>query len=501
MFIPFGEWAPDTIDLGDDAVVCKNVIPMVDHYAPFPRLNSYSSALDSRAQGAFAARDIDGTIYNFAGNATKLNKSASATYSDISRTSGGPYATGTDEQWNFTQFGRNVYATNFTDVIQSYTMGSSTNFSALSGSPPHARYMGIMGNDFLMLGNLDTGTYRVQWSPQGNPSGTWGTDPATLADYQDLASEWGWVKGVVGGTVGTIFQEHAITRAQFSGSPLGFEFFRVEENKGTQIPGSICKIGNGIFYRGYDGFYIFDGQQSQPIGVGKVDKFFSDDVDYNYLDRIRTICDQKNMLVYMAYCSKNNVGGLQDKIMVYNYSPNAQKRWTLISFLEDTDNTFNGIEILTAAMAEGYTLDSLDSLSGSLDALSASLDSEIYTGGTFNLAAFNQTHKLGYFNGSSLLALFDCGEFQPIPGKRSEITLIRPLIDSQNSSTTINCNWKYRNNLTDNLTVAGIGTPNSTGDVPMRINAFYHRSHFVVSGGFDKAIGMEILEVKEAGVR
>ena len=504
MMIPFGEWKPDAPDLGAHSTVCKNVLPRDDHYTQMLGTSVFSNNLEGssstvRPHGAFSARDIDGTVYNFAGNNTKLFLLSGTTWNDISRTSGGAYATGTDEQWNFTQFGRNVYATNFTDAIQVYAMGSSTNFAALAGSPPKARYMGVVGNDFLMLGNTDTATYGVQWSPQGNPAGTWGTDAATLADSQALASEWGWVKGVVGGWRGTIFQEHAITIAQFVGSPNAFDFFRVEENRGTQIPGSICKTGVGIFYRGYDGFYIFDGQQSQPIGTGKVDKFFNDDVDYNYLDRARAVCDQQKMLVYMSYTSINAFAGRPDRILVYNYSPTASNRWSLIDLSSDASL---GVNCLFQALSAGYTLDTLDTLSSSIDALSASLDSEIYTGGSFNLGGFDSANELCFFNGSAMRAQIETGEFQPIPGNRSEVTLIRPLIEDSGGNMSLSLDWKYRNKLSDAITTIGSYSQlSSTGDIPLRANAFYHRGVFVIQSGFSKALGMDVLEIKPGGVR
>lgn len=500
MFIPFAEWKPDSPDLGDDAITITNVIPMEDHYIPMPTFNGYSlNNLTYRAQGAFAARDIDGTIYNFAGDAQNLYRLSSSSYSNISRVAGGIYTTGSDEQWNFTQFGRNVYATNFNDVIQVYTMGSSTNFAALAGSPPHARYLGVVGNDFLMLGNLDIGTYTVQWSPQGNPAGTWGTDPATLADKQDLASEWGWIKGVVGGWYGTIFQEHAITRAQFAGSPLGFEFFRVEENKGTFIPGSICKIGGGIFYRGFDGFYIFDGQQSIPIGVNRVDRFFSDDFDNNYPDRVRTVCDQTKMLVYMSYPSSNNDAGACDRMLIYNYSPTAQKKWTLIDLLPDS---LTGIECLHSFLSEGYTLDSLDTLSGSIDALVASLDSESYTGGVYSLGAFSIAAELGLFNSGALTSYLTTGEFQPVPMSRSQITRVRPIIDTQTTAPSMSLDWYYRVTQQASPTHSGaFGQLSATGDFVPRVNGHYHRGKISMIGAFDKAMGLEILEVTSTGER
>lgn len=492
MIIPFGEYLPDLPSFGNPgATIAKNVIPGGIHYEQFLAMAVYSNALTARAQGAFSARDIDGTVYNFAGDATKLYRLSSATYSDVSRLAGGAYSTGTDEQWNFTQFGRQVVATNFNNAVQVYTMGSSSNFAALGGSPPKARYCTIVKNDFLVLGDLDTGTYKVQWSPQGNISGTWGTDAATLADSQDLNSEFGFVRQVVGGAYGTIFQEQAITRMTFVGSPLAFTFDQMETGKGTQAPGSVCKIGNAIFYLGLDGFYIFDGSQSIPIGANKIDKTFFADLDQNYMDRIRSVADLRKMIVYMSYPGSGNTGGRPNRMMVYNYSPNAQRRWARV----DIDT-----ECLNATRATGYTLDSLDTLSSSIDALTASLDSEIYTGGQFILAAFDSDKKLNFFNGAALTATLETAEFQLFPGRRSELLKSRPIVEGD-SNTVITLTPLHRNELADSYTTDTAISLNSTGIFPMRANDMFHRQRVSISGGFTSASGIDLLEVADVGER
>lgn len=483
MQMPFGEWTPDLPSFNNPGCnIAKNIIPGGLHYEQLPSLTVYSNALTARPQGAFAARDIDGTVYNFAGDATKLYKRSSVTYSDVTRSSGGAYSTGTDEQWNFTQFGRNVYAANYSDAIQSFTMGSSTNFAALAGSPPQARYLAVVKNDFLVLGDLSTATYRVQWSPQGNPAGTWGTDPATLADFQDLDSEFGFIRQIVGGQYGVIFQEQAITRMTFVGSPLAFVFDQVETNKGTQAPGSVCKVGNNIFYLGLDGFYMFNGQYSEPIGANKVDKTFFADLDQNYMDRIRSIVDQRKMLIYMSYAGAGNTGGRPNKLMIFNYSPNAQRRWAQAEI--DT-------EILCASLADGYTLDTLDTLSSSIDALTVSLDSEMYTGGQYSLAAFDSSNKLNYFNGSALTATLETTEFQGADGHRTQIGEICPLIEGD-SNTVITLTVLHRNQLTASYTTEPTISLNASGYFTPRVNDFYHRYRTSISGGFTTASGLQI---------
>lgn len=495
MFIPFGEWTPDLPSLNNPgSALILNVLPAGMHYEPFRQAVIYSSnGLNDRAQGAFPARDIDGTVFNFAGDATKLYRLSTSAYSDISRVSGGAYSTNADEQWNFTQFGRNVYATNFTDDIQVFTMGSSANFSTLIGAPPRARYMGIVHNDFLVLGDTVDGTYRVQWSPQGNPAGTWGTDQATLADFQDLASEYGFIRAVVGGAYGTIIQEKAITRMTFVGSPLAFTFDIMETGKGTQVPGSVCKVGNNIFYYGIDGFYFFDGSSSIPIGVNKVDKYFRDDFDVNYKDRVRTVADEKKQIIYMYYPSVSQGGA----IMCYNYSPNAQKRWSRIVIIDSG--------LLCSALVEGYTLDSLDSLSGSIDDLTFSLDSEQYTGGQYSLAFINDNgNTLNYFNGVPMDAVLLTTEFQIVPGRRSEITLARAIIDNNEDifpDYNILVEVLHRNK----QSIAASGSDdygeNDSGYINMRVNDFYHQFSVLILNGFLKAQGIEIIDFRDTGGR
>ena len=159
-----------------------------------------------------------------------------------------------------------------------------------------------------MLAGLDTGVARVQWSPQGDPAGTWGSDPATGADYQDLDPTNGFIRQIVGGEYGVIFQERAITRMTFVGSPLWFQFDEVESGRGTQAPGSVVKVGNAIFYLGFDGFYLFDGTASRPIGVNRVNKSFLSDVDANYLHRVKAVAHPQEPLVYFFYPSASVVG-------------------------------------------------------------------------------------------------------------------------------------------------------------------------------------------------
>ena len=492
MFLKFGEYLPDLPALNNPGMVtAKNVLPKTDSYGQFPSLVSSYDALTARCQGAFSARDADGTAFNFAGDASKLYNLISSAWDNASKVGG--YTTGNTERWFYTQYGRRVLATNFADAIQSFTMGTSSDFSDLTGSPPKARYITTV-KDFVLLGNINDSVAgvvpnRVQWSGLGDPT-TWTPSAATQSDYQDLDSAAGWVMQVVGGEYGTVFQERAINRMTYVGSPLVFQFDAVEQGRGTQAPASVVKVGGFIFYLGLEGFYVFNGQTSEPIGAGKVDKTFYSDLDQNYLDRISGIADPINKLIFWSYPGSGNTGGRANKMLTFNYAPNAQKRWSYAEV---------DCETLVNSLAPSYTLDGLDSISGSLDALPYSLDSRLYTGNQSALSAFNSNHKLANFTGTALDAVLETGEAQLNPAGRTNITKIKPSVVGTNAVSTIQLGT--RNVRTEAQTYSTAVSLNSTGEAPVRSNAFYHSIRTNITGGFDDAQGLDLTIANAIGMR
>lgn len=498
MLIEFGEWLPDLARPGRNGTdYLHNVIPIGNHYEPFRGLAVFSGALNARPQGAHSTRDADGTVFNFSGNATKLYKLSGTTWSDVSKVGG--YTTGADERWSFITFGRRVIATNYTDAIQSYLMGTSSVFANLSGSPPNARYIAAV-KDFVVLGNTSDGVsgavpHRAQWSALGDPTASWASDEATQADYQDLDSNRGFITQVVGGEYGVIFQERAIWRMTYAGSPLIFQFDKVEDNRGTQAPGSVVKVGNLIYYLGYDGFYVFDGIRSTPIGAHKVDNTLFAELDQNYLERVKGVADPRKPLIYWAVPVTSNTGGRPNAIYCYNYRNGRFSRIGL-SVSIDMENIYT---VFTA----GYTLDSLDSVSSSIDALAYSLDSTEWTGGAINLAAFNSDHKLCYFTGSILDCFMRGPWLEPSPGYFTQITRMRPVVEAgtgQNPSITcgsVNKNAWHSGDiaLSDNAVI------NAGGFANIRARARYHAPYCTITGNWQKAIGVEIIQMAKAGQR
>lgn len=481
MIIPFGEWMPDLPDFTNPgATVAKNVIPVAKGYQQLRALTATTDAMDAYARGGMTARDKDGNVYVYIGNETKLYKASSSTLSNSSKVGG--YATAAEERWEFAKWGETVIATNFSDAVQSSTIGAAA-FADLAGSPPKARHIGVV-RDFVVLGNIfDSGDgnvpHRVRWSAINNPE-SWTIDAATQSDEQDLP-EGGWVRGIVGGEYGVVFMERQIVRMTYVGSPVIFQFDVVESSRGTLIPGSIAKLGATIFYWAPDGFYaLTNGATSQPIGIEKVDRTLGADLDLDNLHRVSSAVDPVNKVVVWAYPSVSS-DGTPDKLAIYNWSTN---RWSQAEV--ESELVMNG-------QAFGISMDDLDALTTNLDTFTTSLDSQTLAGGSLLLAGVDTAHKQGGFDGTPLTATLETGEFQPVRGRRSYLRAVRPLTDGATSSVVIRSRTRQADSLTDSASSA----VNADGICPVRVSSRYFRVQETISGGFTDAQGVEVDAVQD----
>jgi hypothetical protein len=475
--IPVGEYLPDQPAYsGAGATRVLNMVPRTARsYGPLPSLAVYSGALTARCQGGLFVRDTDASTHGFAGDATKLYKltAGSTAWSDVSIAAG--YSTAADERWSMAFYGRRLIATNWFDPIQSYVIGTSALFANLAAAAPQARYVAVV-KDFVMVANTFDATdgnqpQRVWWSGIDDPT-SWPTIGSASAaqvqsDRQDLPGDGGWIQGLVGNLEaadGAVFQENAIYRAQYVGSPAIFSFHRIDGARGTPAPGSIASLGPFCFYLADNGFFQFNGAQSVPIGAGKVDRTFWSDVDTSYLYRITSSIDPVNKLVFWGYPGSGNSGGTPNKILVFNWELG---RW---GYGEQA------LEILLQSRAFGYTLDQLDPF-GTLETLPFPLDSRVWTGnGRFLLSAMDTDHKLATFSGANMAASIDTAEAQIFPGQRAFVSGIKPITDS--AAATVAAGTRAL--LGDSVTYGSDTSMDATGVCPMRSEGRYHRARLSI---------------------
>ena len=489
--IPFAAWLPDIAPFQSAASSdVLNVVPSSTGFRPFTDLGIITGATVARVQGAFSVRDVVGSIHNFCGDATKLYKLSSngLTWNDVSRSVGGAYATPSDGWWDFTLFGQNVIATNGFDVVQVYSLTTLTTFAALAGSPPSSFFTGSI-RDFAILARKIGQWNRITWSAINN-SADWVQSSTTMSDFQDFP-DGGAIQGFVGGEFGLVFLERRVYRMAFAGPPIIFRFDQLSNSLGCRIEKSIASYSDLVFFLSNDGFtMIRGGTDIIPIGNDKVDRTFETLFNASVPQYCSAAIDPIRKLYLFSFPS-NNSSSTADTIFCYHW-PDGQ--WTKAAV--------NNEIIYTASTQSGFTLDSLDTLGGSLDALPYSLDSKFYAGsGRILLAGFNTSHRQGYFSGMALSALIETGDSQLSIGKKSLLRGLRPMLEG--SAVTPSILIKSRNKLTDPYVSSTAVAANTFGYCPLRVNARYHRAQMTIPAGasWTFAQGVDDLEFTPMSAR
>ena len=447
--LPFGEWLPDGPAFGNPGTVTAlNVVPRTQAaYGPMPGPVPYVAALPNRVCGSYGYRDAAGIVFNFAATASRiyLQQTGATNFVDVSG-AGAPFNTEPppDGFWQMTSFGKRIIATNYVDPVQTYLAGTDSAFHNLSANAPKARFCAVI-RDFLMLGNIvdsldGASQFRLGWPAIGDPTNwpVWGSNAAIelQSDYQDLVqTDLGGITQLIGGHLsaadGAAFCERGIYRIQYSGSPKIFDFQVAEGAAGTDASLSVVtrrlSDGSGVarstcFYLGSDGFYAFDGSGSAGIGGQKVDRFFFDDLDPDYLRQVMGTYDPSRKLIFWFYHGRQNNGWF-NRVLVFNWELG---RWSLLDL---TPAPVEWVESATYSTA-GYNLDQMDPL-GNLEQLKYSLDSRAWTKGNPLLGWFDSSHTQNYTTGPALAPIIDTPELQMFPGKRTRVINSRPLHDAQ----------------------------------------------------------------------
>lgn len=487
-FIPFGEYLPDLPPYQNQgALEALNVAPKLIGYGPIQTFAANTTALTARCQGAFSCLSLDGLVFNFAGDATKLYRMASSgtSWSDVSRTVGGAYATDSAGGWSFTQFGNTVIAVNGVDVPQAFTLGTSTNFAALAGSPPTARFAATV-KDFVFLGRVSSLQNEVRWCGINDPT-SWTVSTTTQADFQDIP-DGGIVMGIVGGESATILQRYGISRATYIGAEFIFQFDKISRSIGCMAENSTAAWENNVFFLSDNGFYQLVGaEQMIPIGENKINDYFLQDFDPTYPQRVVGAIDPAEHRYMVIYPSLAASSGVPDKGLIYHW-PTA--RWSRFEVTLEW--------IYWAQSQSGYTLDTLDTPMPSIDgAPQISFDSSFWSGtGRRVLSAFNSSHQYGVFSGDNMAATVDTGEFGLTPNGRTFIRSARIITDGGTPSLAP----ITRNLPTETVMIGSPVAADAIGRHQLRVNSRYVRARATQPAGATWNFLHGIDDVESVGV-
>lgn len=399
MIFEFGDFAPDlSIMIKGKSPRARNVIPVNDGYIPLPSFISPGvAALPLRCLGAISAKDLDGVTRVYLATAAKIYEISGLSLSDKTRVAGDYALVGTD-QWDFVVGKNQVIGTNITEPVQALTFGGA-NFAALITSTlkPKAKHITVANLDWLVLGNTTDTTYgnrptRVQWSARGNFADF---DPNinTRAGFRDLDQQYGEVVGFHTREFTTVFQEQSISRMTFEGGSTTFRFDLVEKNIGPIAgPGSIANFGPFSFYLSLNGFQMFNGTMSAPIGTDQVDKYVLDIIDYNNLAWVSSAIYPKYNLVIWAIPTPGS--SIPRRLFIYNWSA---KRWSEAEV--DVERLFSSHTISVGVDDINYADLFIDDLPQS----EWLIDDLAFAGGLGVLSAVDDSHLYKTCSGSPMV--------------------------------------------------------------------------------------------------
>ena len=455
----FAEFAPDAAKTDANATsINRNVVPVEGGaYIPALAKSAYSGALSAAPRGAISFQTQDG---NWRVVAATLTEIFILDASDMTWDSAGSGYTGpdTDENWSFATYRGYLYATNVNDGLQRLEMEAGTTFAAVAGSPPAARYAGVV-EDYLVLGALGSDTSAVAWCDTFDAT-DWSTGNADDQSFSDL----GPVMGICGAAKKIIQQRGERYMVHQPGSSVVFAFEKIANARGAIAPMSIIEIGADVAMLAKDGFYF----NNEPIGKGKVDRWFFATVNQSRLRAVQGAFDPLRRVFRWGF----HTGDAAAFDWQLIYSP-VFDRWSVV--------VDNAAYLLTLATA-GLTLGGLAALYATLNDVPYPFGSSVWQGGVDGFAVIGDDNKLSFYEGTALEATLATGEREWSPGQRIDINGIRPEVEGDTAAAAT-ARLGYRSRLQDSVSYTSYNAMNSDGMIPFLANGRYFSAEVKIAAG------------------
>lgn len=490
MMLPFSALEKDRAGLDTGLLtIARNCYPTTIGWGPMPSLAAYGSgALPANCRGMCFVRTKASAYQVYAGTVTKLYKLVSGAWQDVTRTSGN-YTMVDGAYWQFAQYDNLLIAVNGTDVPQKIDIDAGgTNFSALGGSPPVARFVWTVG-DFVFLADA-TNRRRFLCSGFNNPE-HW-TVGALLSD-EFILPDGGNIAGPGRlGSFGLILQDAGAARRLIfvEGDPN--IAWRLEEIQGIRsaVNGYSTIAANGQFYYlAEDGPYglALDGSNT-PIGSHRVSKEFLANCDLARMEEFLGFSDPYSSRIYWAYYRTPSSTSF-DGLMGYDYV--LDRLW-----FAEIDAQF-----WASVIVPGVTLEELDGAYPNIDTMAVSLDSRQFQGGRPTIGAVNADGNLALLTGPNMDAVLRISPTHLVPGARALLTEVYPM-GEWGPDASLSLRIGKRENPMQATTWVGPFSPsNATGIVYPRASARLHELELTISGeGWVHAQGLQTTE-KADGLR
>jgi len=384
-------------------------------------------------------------------------------------------------------------------------LDTDTSWSDLGGSPPKAAVVGRVLDQVVMgdLTDIDASNqpYRVRWSALNNPNGDWVTDRGELSDFRDLDPKYGRITGIIGGRFGIVFQERAIWRMTFIGSPKVFDFEVISVDRGCAAPDSVVTIGFNTYFLSQDGFYVTNGSGVDPIGSQRVSEWFSNEIDQSKYDRPQGALNWLKQCIVWAFIPSGEAGFTRE--IIYSF---AEDKWSYAN---------EAVDYLVKAKTDAVNLGSLATLyPGGIGDIGVIGSSE-FESKNYTLAAFVKPTDTGPYvaegyvesgyveespNGSEFSVLsgaareatIEIGDFQVYPGSNAHVSGILPMVENATGNTTTQVLSRSKQGMAQSASPATI--EGDDGFCPHKVDARFVAARVVVPAGasWDNATAVHI---------
>lgn len=499
--IPLGPWAPDQPDVSNGGLaIARNTIPAERGYDSLPSLlATQSGAMNTACRGALTGRARNGTNFTVGGTTNRLYLATTGTLANVSNGGASPYTiTAADNWWSFVLFGNRIVAFDYTDAPESFVIGTSAQFGALSADAPRAKHTAVV-KDFVVAGNLigrgvnaatiGTAEDAIQWSALDNPT-SWpqvGTAAAKAvqSDWQPLSGDGGQVTDLIGGSdFGIVFQERSIWRMDYEGGDTFFRITPIDENRGCWVHKAAIRVGAITYFPAEDGFMATDGLNTVPIGNEIVDQFFLDQFQADKQPFLSTAYFPEWKCVVWLFMGENATNSTPNTMLLFNVQ---SQRWAYANVTAEWM-----VDVLPFATSLDSDATSLDSGTYSAVSLDSLIGASRRTAG-----AFDVTHTLATFSGDPSTSFFETHEWEPEAGRVGYLRSVRPVFDNVSASFTANI--KARMRVQDSASTTAGTSSDPTGKHPFRVTGRYLAAQFTGQGKFRSFNGFDVdLEARGA---
>jgi len=289
----------------------------------------------------------------------------------------------------------------------------------------------------------------------------------------------------------------------YVGAPNFFVFRKMDDQRGATVPGTAVAVGGLVYFLSEEGFMVFNGAQTTPIGHEKVDRRIIELIDWvRAAARCSVVHDPSTRSIMWAL----PVFGGGSMILGYQYD--LQKFW----------NIQKNVEWIITYLPTSGGPDSLDYTLGTdpygdqwmdetnenddpapLPNLANTIMDNIGAGAANReiLAAFSSdTHQLGAFGSDTFLGgTIEIGNVEIAGGKRGMLRWIRPVFSSETGgSISVRVNGSFVPTTIMNrfgFRGAKSVSVNSLGLCPYRRSGRYVRAQFKMSGEINQFQGFD----------